>query len=68
MTLDEAIKHCEEKVKELRNRAKPYEEAPCTRVNMMYANSCLKCAEEHEQLAEWLKELKKLRQTKETDT
>lgn len=35
MTLDEAIKHCEEK-----------------------ANGCDACAEEHKQLAEWLKELK----------
>ena len=35
MTLDEAIKHCEEKV-----------------------DSCDNCAEEHKQLAEWLKELK----------
>lgn len=60
MTLDEAIKHCEEKARELRDRAKPYEEKPCTRVNMMYANSCNECAKEHEQLAEWLKDYRRL--------
>lgn len=61
LDLDSAIKHCKEKAKELKTRAKPYEEASCTQVNKMYANSCLECAEEHEQLAEWLKELKDLR-------
>lgn len=39
MTLDEAIKHCEDK-----------------------SAGCSKCADEHRQLAEWLKELKSLRQ------
>ena len=39
MTLDEAIKHCEDK-----------------------SVGCGKCADEHRQLAEWLKELKLLRQ------
>ena len=28
---------------------------------------CLKCAEEHEQLAEWLEELKQLREVAEND-
>ena len=49
MTLDEAIQHCEEKAKEQRIEAN-YRIPPKT--------DCLKCAEEHEQLAEWLKELK----------
>lgn len=39
MTLDEAIKHYEEKEKE------------------QALNGCFACAEEHKQLAEWLKEL-----------
>lgn len=39
MTLDEAIKHCEDK-----------------------SAGCSECADEHRQLAEWLKELKSLRQ------
>lgn len=44
MTLDEAIKHCEEKEKE------------------QALNGCFACAEEHKQLAEWLKELKARRE------
>ena len=43
MTLDKAIKHCEEVAKE----------------------KCDKCGEEHQQLAEWLKELKKYRKESE---
>jgi len=58
MTLDEAIKHCEEvadeKNKEACNLydAKNYEES----------RDCIWCSEEHRQLAEWLKELKQLRE------
>lgn len=48
MTLDEAIKHCEEKAKELKNQY-----------------GCLACAEEHEQLARWLRELKWRREAEE---
>lgn len=51
MTLDEAIKHCEEKAEEKR---KDYERACAYNIP---SEGCLKCAEEHEQLAEWLKEL-----------
>ena len=40
MSLEDAIKHAEDKAKEL---------------------GCCECAEEHKQLAEWLKELKDLR-------
>ena len=57
MTLDEAIQHAREKAKE----------------QMYYANfergsnfsSCIKCAGEHEQLAEWLEELKEYRDLEE---
>lgn len=52
MTLDEAIKHCEEKAKEIR---KANEEMP---TDCKLSESLCECAEEHEQLAEWLKELK----------
>lgn len=52
MTLEEAIKHCEEKVKQLEGYAEPYRSM----------GNCEKCAEEHRQLAEWLKELKKYRE------
>lgn len=58
MNVSEAIRHCEDKAKELREKT----------LNMI-ANGenpkeradCLECAREHEQLAEWLKELKGLR-------
>lgn len=52
MTLDEAIAHCQEKAEELRKQ--PFKEK-------MDIADCEECAEEHEQLAEWLKELKELR-------
>lgn len=58
MTLDEAIKRAEEvtdeKMKEACNlyEAKNYEES----------RECIWCAEEHRQLAEWLKDYKRLRE------
>lgn len=52
MTLDEAIKHCEEKAKEIR---KANEEMP---TDCKLSEDLCECAEEHEQLAEWLRELK----------
>lgn len=54
MTLDEAIKHCEEKAEELEEEAV---KGCCDDTEIM--NNCIKCAEEHRQLAEWLRELKK---------
>ena len=51
--LDEAIKHCEDKTKELRE----------TYFGWKVENvSCVECANEHEQLAGWLKELKQRRE------
>ena len=52
MTLDEAIKHAEEVV-DGHNRIK--------QIKAVTLEEC-KCAEEHRQLAEWLKELKRLRE------
>jgi hypothetical protein len=49
MTLDEAILHAEEIAEEFNQGVKQEE-------------WCMKCAEEHKQLAEWLKELKALRE------
>jgi len=48
MTLDEAIIHCEE----------------VTRENLEHKDNaeCVKCAEQHLQLAKWLKELKDYKQ------
>lgn len=58
MTLDEAIKHCEEVAyKKEQEYLLKYggEEA----YQSVEATECEKCAEEHYQLADWLKELKR---------
>ncbi len=47
MTRDEAIKHCYEKAEQLEKGAED-------------GSECKKCAEEHRQLAEWLKDYKRL--------
>ena len=52
LTLEEAIKHCEEVVKRLENS--------CKRDWMGEDDE--RCAKEHRQLAEWLKELKAYRE------
>ena len=58
MTLDEAIKHAEEVAEEKE------EQAWEAQLQEEY-RTCKDCAQEHRQLAEWLKELKQLRkQTK----
>ena len=50
MTLEEAIKHCEEVAEEH------------TKYNFYGGfESCDECASEHRQLAEWLRELKKIK-------
>ena len=64
MTLDEAIKHAEEKAKEQREKAKLFSNNPFYSAS---AKGCEKCAEEHEQLAEWLKQLKELKEAYESD-
>lgn len=51
LSLDEAIKHCEEKAKELREQ--PFKE----KMDIEDISDCEECAEEHEQLVGWLKEL-----------
>ena len=61
MTLDEAIKHCEEVAEE--KEAQAWEAQ--LQEEYRTIKSCKGCANEHRQLAEWLKELKQLRkQTK----
>jgi hypothetical protein len=64
MTLDEAITHCKEKAAELREYSDVLSETSTTPKGKEISD-CLECAEEHEQLAEWLKELKELRNTME---
>ena len=57
MTLDAAILHAREVAE--RNR-KQYKNSPSDRTDIRY-QTCEECAEEHEQLAEWLEELKSYR-------
>ena len=61
MSLDEAIKHCEEKVLELNimtNELKSSNKIS----DRALSERCEGCANEHTQLAEWLRELKDRRQ------
>ena len=58
MTLDEAIKHCEEVAEKQENKFSISGEFLGNNAD------CKKCAKEHRQLAEWLKELKELRKNK----
>lgn len=57
MTLDEAIKHCEE-VAESHDRI--------AQIKAVTLEEC-KCAKEHRQLATWLRELKQLREQTKTE-
>ncbi len=57
LTLDEAIKHCEEKAEANRGAAESWKREGFE----ASAADCEECAAEHEQLANWLKELKELR-------
>lgn len=67
MTLEEAIRHCEEVAEE---QSRLYSLCPCpcdgTDNCMSLKNGkdmgCTKCAAEHRQLAEWLTELKHYRE------
>lgn len=56
MTLDEAIKHCEEKAEIQKDKAERYEYKGLT----VAGRECLECANEHEQLAKWLEDYKRL--------
>lgn len=70
MTLDEAIKHCEEVVREQEEdagkweytlgvyRRRDYCEQSTIPACEKALKKCKECATEHRQLAEWLKELK----------
>ena len=59
MTLDEAIKHCEEVA-----RGCEWEAKQCDEFDEFESHvraECLNCAADHRQLADWLQELKDLR-------
>ena len=71
MTIDEAIAHAREVAEEQRElfRLCPYPSQECNGADICKClknkhDGCIKCAEEHEQLAEWLEELKALREEK----
>ena len=57
MTLDEAIRHCEEVAENY--RCQRDDAADINDVGT--ASDCQNCADEHEQLASWLRELKELK-------
>ena len=58
MTLDEEIRHCEEVAENYR-----YQRDDAADINDVgTASDCQNCADEHEQLASWLRELKELRE------
>lgn len=58
MTIDEAIKHCEE-VAERQEYLSKQDHGYCEeKRNVQKRAECAECAADHRQLAEWLKELK----------
>lgn len=59
MTIDEAIAHAREVAES--NRRKVENDCVTGRTYLYPFYECIKCAEEHEQLAEWLEELKSYR-------
>lgn|GEM_PF-4794169 len=62
MELSEAIKHAEDKAEELESTCALWKRLADEKGLSMPSDyePCKKCAEEHRQLAEWLKELKRL--------
>ena len=69
MTLDEAIKHCEEVAEQNETSAITYKNCKEIKANMYEKltaekaeNDCRECAADHRQLAKWLTELKDLRE------
>ena len=69
MNLDEAIQHCEEVARQNEEDAILYSNCKKYKTNLYEIGlaenaekKCCKCADEHRQLAEWLKELKAYRE------
>lgn len=63
LTLDEAIKHAKEVADMNYNDAEKFDSNDSVE-NYMKAN-CMKCAEQHEKLAEWLEQLKSYKEAEE---
>lgn len=64
MTIDEAIRHCEEVAEENVAQANRIDMQSMSDALDKYVAGCRECAANHIQLAEWLKELKELKETK----
>lgn len=67
MTIQEAIEHCKEvaqKQKEQSEIGRPYEGEDC---NIKYREDCAECSKDHEQLAMWLEELLRYKQSSNSD-
>ena len=71
LSIDEAIEHAREVAEEQRElfRLCPYPSQECNGADICKClknkhDGCIKCAEEHEQLASWLEELKAYREKK----
>ena len=65
MSIDEAIAHAREvaeKQKKDNDNCKYKSQYRCKGCADYYSKPCIECAEEHEQLAEWLEELKAYRE------
>lgn len=62
MTLDEAIIHAKEKAEELKMQADFDTDNEGFKMSITDRLECYECASEHKQLAEWLKELKAVRE------
>ena len=62
MTLDEAILHAREVAEIQRNNDKLNK--TLGKSSPYYNTDCIKCAEEHEQIAEWLEDYKHIKQWK----
>lgn len=60
--LEDAIAHCHEKVEELKKLA-DYLDVPYG-MDTSARTDCLECAKDHKQLAEWLTELRHLREVR----
>lgn len=65
--LDEAIKHCEEVAEKNETKGKMIQNnfSKLRREQKQEIDSCLECAKEHRQLAEWLRELKAYEEARE---
>ncbi len=60
-SIDDAIQHCLDVVEEKKNKADKYNR--WDEWESVYADDCIQCATDYQQLAEWLTELKALRST-----